>query len=289
MTEIKRTDEGNKEQANKDNKPATTANLSKVDRGMQADIAKLYDQAISSLRKDHAADPYDNETNTHLQYMERVRFSLNRLTDEEQAKNVRPGQIGVALGKIAGDLSITNRRFVTETGNTDNDEMLDQHEREHKVFLKAGEAFFGLDTEDLKDLNNLQTNVLGVLLDAKRFSKRLAEPMPTEVSIGQENLGDLIKREPGRCIDLLDDLLQSLGKHAKLVSMILFERNQGDPSQGAEYSRAQEQLTSFCEQIYKLQIIRDAVAADAYQKENITLKDMILIDSQRELLRNAQG
>ncbi|MEY4745313.1 MAG: hypothetical protein RL272_1258 [Candidatus Parcubacteria bacterium] len=246
-----------------------------TEKGAQSRIDTEYAGAVSRLFNEKrkvadVTDAQDTEYFDHDAFLSMEQQSLEKLANPETAKSMRPKDVAMAVGDLAGELASKNPdRARNLTGDAATDaENAKGYSDAKKVFMMAGEKAFPNVTVD--------TQRFGVELE--RTSRILREESDAS-SIPDMDPGDLQRMyddDPKGLAKKLDDILAKSGDLMRMRSRVNFDNK--DPERQEE---ANAHLAAGAEMFYKLQRMRDDLQEKVYGRKDVTPAEAKQIDAAR--------
>lgn len=206
-------------------------------------------------------------------YIAERRKSLDRLSDPKNLEELQYEDFGMALGDLTSKMSINNPNIESNlTGNAETDEkQKDFYLQSKELFMGSCAKVFPETRADASDLNRVLAN--------------LRKSMDTVSVQGEHLTGSTIeklkKEKPEQLIQEIDAILYSAG--SALGDRALDSFQEEDENAAKKFK---QELGLAAEQIYKLQLIRDSLEKQIYDKDGLLPKEKQEAENLREEIQN---
>lgn len=246
-----------------------------TEKGAPSNIDTAYAGTVSRFfnEKRKVADVTEAQDTQYFDYdsfLASEQQSLEKLANPETAKAMRPKDVAMAMGDLAGEMAAKNP---DRAGNVTGDPKIDGENATaygdaKKVFMTAAEKAFPHVTYDAK--------TFGVELE--HASRMLREESDASFIPEMEpgKLQEMYDKDPKALAKKLDEVLAKSGDLMRMRSRMNFDNK--DPKRQEE---ANAHLAAGAEQLYKLQRMRDDLQEKMYGRKDVTASEAKLIDASR--------
>lgn len=241
--------------------------VSRIDTAYAGAVSKLFNE---KRKVANVTDSQDTQYFDHDAFLAMEQQSLEKLANPESAKAMKPKDVAMAVGDLAGEMAGSSQ---DRAGNRTGDPAIDAENgranaEAKKVFMMAGEKAYPHVTID--------TGNFGV--DLERTARILREEADASF-IPDMNPGDLQKmydEDPKALAKKLDVILGKSGDLMRMRSRVNFDNK--DPKRQEE---ANAHLAAGGEMFYKLQLMRDQLQEKTYGRKDVTPEEARQIDASR--------
>lgn len=236
-------------------------------------IDSTYSQEVSGYFTNLAElEGAENDPQT-ADYIAERRKNLDKLSNSKNLEGLQYEDFGMALGDLASKMSGSDPNIESNlTGNAEMDE------KNKDFYLQTKELFMGSCTKvfpetraDVSDLN--------------RVLQKLRKSMDIVSMQGEHLTGSTIEKlnreNPEQLMQEIDTILYGAG--SALGDRALSSFQEEDENVAKKFK---QELGSAAEQIYKLQLIRDGLEKQIYEKGGMSPKEKQEVENLREEIQN---
>lgn len=216
-------------------------------------------------------DSQDTEYFDHDAFLAMEQQSLEKLANPETGAKMRPKDVAMAIGDLAGEMSGRNPDV---PGNVTGDPKADAENASaygdaKRVFMLAGEKAFPNVTVDSKNFG----------VDLERTSRLLREESDASFipEMDPGRLQKMYDEDPKALAGKLDEILAKSGDLMRMRSRMNFDNK--DPRRQEEENA---HLAAGAEMLYKLQLMRDDLQEKMYGRKDVTSAEAKQIDAARD-------
>jgi hypothetical protein len=240
---------------------------SRIDTAYAGTVSKFFNE---KRKVANVTDAQDTQYFDHDAFLAMEQQSLEKLANPEAAKALKPKDVAMAVGDLAGEMAGSSQ---DRAGNRTGDPAVDAENgranaEAKKVFMMAGEKAYPHVTIDTANFG----------VDLERTSRILREASDASF-IPDMSPGDLQKmydEDPKALAKKLDVILGKSGDLMRMRSRINFDNK--DPKRQEE---ANAHLAAGGEMFYKMQLMRDALQEKTYGRKDVTPEEAKQIDASR--------
>ncbi|HTK05429.1 MAG TPA: hypothetical protein VL500_07625, partial [Candidatus Eisenbacteria bacterium] len=240
---------------------------SKIDTGYAGSVSKFFNE---KRKVANVTEAQDTELFDYDAFLAAEQQSLEKMANPETAKAMKPKDVAMAMGDLAGEMASKNP---DRAGNVTGDPKIDGENAAaygdaKKVFMMAADKAFPNVTYDTKDFGT----------ELEHASRMLREESDASF-IPEMDPGDLQKmydQDPKGLAKKLDEILAKSGDLMRMRSRLNF-----DNKDAVKQEQDNAHLAAGAEQLYKVQLMRDDLQEKMYGRKDVTAAEAKQIDASR--------